>query len=331
MARALHSRTRHKRHMLLRPTRYELSRLTPKNLRTRRMIFASSILILLASLTAGLIYLGSSGPSPSAVGQNLVTTTIGHKSTSSVPGISISSTPTSTTDSQGGIALDTLPQVTSTTVAPLAPSTTSKPVYNPPTTQPNVTTTTQPTPPSTTTTQPNISQLDQSIANLASSFDQYHSAFVEANPGSGCNPFSAYFHRGDPTVPCPNGWEANYWCADFAEWVWVNSGISDVSGITDQAISFIYWGQSHPGSLHLGATNDPQVGDAVVWGNYSSGYGSHVGLVVGVQNGQIEVVSGNAGPAVYNGAVARVWNSGYIDPTTSTADGDPIIGYVTPS
>ncbi len=296
------------------------------------MIFASLILILLASLIAGLIYLGSSGQSSSPVGQNLVTTTIGHKSTTTAPGISISSTPSSTTDSQGGIALSTLPQSSSTIAAPQAPSTTLEPVYSPPTTVPNVTTTTQSIPPSsTTTTQPNISQLDQSIANLASSFDQYHSAFVEADPGSGCNPFSAYFHRGDPSVPCPYGWEANYWCADFAEWVWVNSGISDVSGITDQAISFIYWGQNHPGSLHLGATNDPQVGDAVVWGNYSSGYGSHVGLVVGVQNGQIEVVSGNAGPAIYNGAVASVWNSGYIDPSSSTADGYPIIGYVTPS
>ncbi len=130
-------------------------------------------------------------------------------------------------------------------------------------------------------------------------------------------------------MSCPPGMEANYWCADFAEWIWVENGVNG-EGINDAAISFISWGEDHPGSLHLGTSYTPQVGDAVVWGDIATFIGTHVGIIVGSQDGQIEVVSGNAGPAIYSGSVARVWNSGYIDPSTSVADGYPIIGYVTP-
>ena len=44
------------------------------------------------------------------------------------------------------------------------------------------------------------------------------------------------------------------------------------------------------------------------------------------------MVSGNSGPPIdAAGDVDAVWDSGYFDPTTSTIDGYPIIGYVSPT
>ena len=85
-----------------------------------------------------------------------------------------------------------------------------------------------------------------------------------------------------------NGGQPEYWCADFAIWVWANVG-ADVSGLTAAAGSFYTYGQNN-GTL----SNSPQVGDAVVFDYAGGGVADHVGIVTQVNaNGTIESVSGD--------------------------------------
>jgi hypothetical protein len=140
------------------------------------------------------------------------------------------------------------------------------------------------------------------------------------NPlGSGCNPYTAFFGRGS-TAGCAPGTAAEAWCSDFADWVWANAG-AQVAGITGWSYTFVEFGQFF-GTFTQGATNDPQPGDGVVWGDLAAQYGAHVGIVVGVKGGQIDVVSGNGDNHVYD--------SGYFNPATSTLGGYSIVGYTSP-
>jgi NADPH-dependent 7-cyano-7-deazaguanine reductase QueF-like protein len=170
----------------------------------------------------------------------------------------------------------------------------------------------------------------QSIVGWATSQDQYNGHISENPLGSNCNPYTAFWGRGS-TAGCGPGTAAEEWCADFAQWVWAKSGI-DTTGITAWAFSFVQWGQRHTGAFKAGATNNPQPGDAVVWGDLASSYGMHVAIVVGVSQGKIDVVSGNSGPVVDpQGNVVSVSESGYFDPSTSTDYGYPIVGYISPT
>ena len=170
----------------------------------------------------------------------------------------------------------------------------------------------------------------QQIVSLAEGADQLNAGVVETPPGSNCNPYTAYFGRGSATG-CASGTSAEEWCSDFAQWVWAAAGIN-TTGINGWALTFVEWGEAHAGAWQPGDTNDPEPGDAVVWGDLATQYASHVGIVVGVSQGMIDVVSGNAGPPIdAAGDVDAVWDSGYFDPTTSTASGYPIIGYVSPT
>ena len=86
-----------------------------------------------------------------------------------------------------------------------------------------------------------------------------------------------------------NGGQPEYWCADFAKWVWAEAGASNTSELTAAAGSFYVYGQRH-GTLH----SNPVVGDAVVFNYAGNGYADHVALVVRVHaNGTIETVSGD--------------------------------------
>ncbi|MFI5618827.1 CHAP domain-containing protein [Streptomyces sp. NPDC051567] len=80
------------------------------------------------------------------------------------------------------------------------------------------------------------------------------------------------------------------WCADFARWVWGQSG-AQTAGLSAAAYSFYSYGKQR-GTLH----STPQVGDAVVYatsGNWSSAWASHVNLVVAVDGDSITTVGGN--------------------------------------
>jgi hypothetical protein len=87
-----------------------------------------------------------------------------------------------------------------------------------------------------------------------------------------------------------NGGEPEYWCADFARWVWAKGGF-DTAGLDAAAGSFYVYGQDH-GTLH----SRPAVGDAVVFDYHGGGSADHVAIVVEVNSdGSIETVSGDWG------------------------------------
>jgi Carbohydrate binding domain len=179
---------------------------------------------------------------------------------------------------------------------------------------------------------PTLTSLRSAIASVAESQDQHQAAVVENPIGSNCNPYTFYFGRGsavgDYNETCARGTSSEEWCSDFSQWVWTVAG-EDPSSVTGWAFSWVSWGQAN-GLFKPGATNDPVPGDAVVWGDMSSGYGQHVGIVVGVYDGMIDVVSGNSGPADAQGDVYSVWESGYFNPATSTIGPYPIVGYIAP-
>ena len=162
------------------------------------------------------------------------------------------------------------------------------------------------------------------IVLAARSQDQFHAKVEDTPPGSNCNPFTASFGRGS-AQGCAQGTASEEWCSDFSQWVWQSAGI-DTTGITGASKTFVTWGRARHQFL-AGMKATPAVGDAVVWGVLNPLWGAHVGIVVGVRGKQIEVVSGNSGPFA---VASAVWDSGFFLPSSQTAQGDPIIGFVSP-
>ena len=119
-----------------------------------------------------------------------------------------------------------------------------------------------------------------SIANIA-----------RANVGKGaCSTNSAKTHAFDSSCT-GNGGQPEYWCADFARWVWGRAGAAHTGDLTAAAGSFYTYGQRYH-TLH----SKPKVGDAVVFNYAGHGYADHVALVTQVNaNGTIESVSGDWG------------------------------------
>ncbi len=99
---------------------------------------------------------------------------------------------------------------------------------------------------------------------------------------------------------CSGGYSGGpeYWCADFAMWVWANSGLN-TSGLTAAAQSFYVFGQSH-GTFHSTA----QVGDAVVYSSSKGGYANHVAVVTAV-NADGSVVTANGDWGGQSGTMAH--------------------------
>jgi hypothetical protein len=94
-----------------------------------------------------------------------------------------------------------------------------------------------------------------------------------------------------------NGGQPEYWCADFVKWLWADSGVTDLNGLTAAARSFYVYGANR-GIL----SGTPTVGAAVVFsnnrGDTSAGGGGihHVAVVSKVNgDGTIETVSGDWG------------------------------------
>jgi len=103
-----------------------------------------------------------------------------------------------------------------------------------------------------------------------------------------------------------------YWCADFAHWVWAEAGVN-TAGVDPAAASFLY---DYAGGHQVKST--PEVGDAAVFASCAWGHGSctgwdaieHVAIVISVttQGGKnyIETVSGDWGGY---GSTEPVWAS----------------------
>jgi uncharacterized protein with FMN-binding domain len=136
-----------------------------------------------------------------------------------------------------------------------------------------------------------------------------------------------------------NGGSAEYWCADFAKWVWANAGVN-VTGLTLGAGSFIADAAENGSTVHTSSSYVPQVGDAVVY-DYSGGVADHVGLVTGVNaDGSITTdngdFGGDSGSEAYFSETSTVEQIGvasaqkYVGDTPSGI-GMTISAYVTPS
>jgi hypothetical protein len=134
-----------------------------------------------------------------------------------------------------------------------------------------------------------------------------------------CNPFTGIEVSWASTAGCGTDTtdfnttvqdRTEFWCSDFAKYVWSQAGVTSNLGIlTPAASSFLTWGDQSGQTLTLDGAN-PRVGDAIVlfpsetFSNSSAlqGYSptnlppaaDHVGIVVGVNSGgDIEVVNGD--------------------------------------
>jgi hypothetical protein len=107
-----------------------------------------------------------------------------------------------------------------------------------------------------------------------------------------------------------NGGQPEYWCADFARWVWARAGVPDTSQLTAAAGSFYVYGQNH-NTLH----SEPSVGDAVVFDYHGGGSADHVAIVTKVNsNDTIETISGDWGGQ--SGSEAHFASTSHVDLNT---------------
>ncbi|MFO0617932.1 MAG: CHAP domain-containing protein [Polyangiaceae bacterium] len=131
-----------------------------------------------------------------------------------------------------------------------------------------------------------------------------------------------------------NGGQPEYWCSDFAKWVWAQAG-AKVDGLTAAAGTFYCYGQNH-GTL----SNTPHVGDAVVFNYQGNCWADHVALVTKVNpDGTIETTSGDwngeSGSQAHFAATASVVQNKPAFPgvvgSTPGAIGMTISGFISPS
>jgi hypothetical protein len=122
-----------------------------------------------------------------------------------------------------------------------------------------------------------------------------------------CNPYTALVGQRPGSAGCGvspryNVLDQNeFWCADFAKWVWGQAGVrSDLGTLNPGAASFYTWALEHGQRPRFGS-DAPAVGDAVVfyppWESAPTGsWADHVGIVVGVNsNGTVDLVNGDFG------------------------------------
>jgi hypothetical protein len=114
------------------------------------------------------------------------------------------------------------------------------------------------------------------------------------------------------------------WCADFAWWLWAESGVRGAkaynSSYTDDFAD--EWRVTFK---PLGGSRKPARGDVIVWSHRTDGINGHVGVVVAAKGWKVKVIHGNWGD--------RVSFMGWIDPFTSTQDygNKHVIGFASPA
>ena len=124
-----------------------------------------------------------------------------------------------------------------------------------------------------------------------------------------------------------NGGRPEYWCADFAKWVWSQAGV-DVGNLNAAAASF----------AEDGVQGTPHVGDAVLFSSDGTTAGvTHVAIVVRVDgDGRIVSVGGDEnGPdgtdeATYSSASTVAQDGPYPSAVGDHGLNGPILGYVQP-
>ncbi|MFJ1704479.1 CHAP domain-containing protein [Kitasatospora sp. NPDC088346] len=146
---------------------------------------------------------------------------------------------------------------------------------------------------------------------------------------------------------CSGGFSGGpeYWCADFAKWVWQKAGFA-VTGLDASAASFQAYGLSH-GTQHTAAGYVPQPGDAVEYGSTHDSEIHHVGLVTAVNaDGSVVTADGDWNGRSQAGSMAEFAKSssvasitipaaqravGSVQSTVDPTDGYYIVGYTSPS
>ena len=114
-------------------------------------------------------------------------------------------------------------------------------------------------------------------------------SIAKANAGKGACSTNSHGGKGFDSSCTGNGGLPEYWCADFARWVWARAGVLHTGELTAAAGSFYVYGQHH-GTL----SKTPHVGDAVVFDYHGGGSADHVAIVTQVNsNGTIETMSGD--------------------------------------
>ncbi|HEV2637796.1 MAG TPA: CHAP domain-containing protein [Actinocrinis sp.] len=136
-----------------------------------------------------------------------------------------------------------------------------------------------------------------------------------------------------------NGGNGEFWCADFAAWVWQNSGFY-TGGLTAAAGSFYVYGENN-GTLHTSSSYVPQPGDAVVYDYSGGGSADHVGLVTSVTSGGNVVTANGDWNGISGSSESTFARSSAVVavtiPSSERATGDyvgaagmTISGYITP-
>jgi len=88
-----------------------------------------------------------------------------------------------------------------------------------------------------------------------------------------------------------NGGQPEFWCSDFAHWIWAEEGVQDTGMLTADSATFVSYGEKY----HTWSKT-PAIGDAVVFGSPTYGPDQHVAIVSQVNsNGTIETISGDWG------------------------------------
>jgi CHAP domain len=146
------------------------------------------------------------------------------------------------------------------------------------------------------------------IAQIATSQVGIGDTPVSTNFLLDCDPYTTMVGAGASSAGC--GLDAHFgvqdenefWCADFAKWVWEQAGVTaNLGTLTPGASSFYTWGAQRGDQL-LPDGNNPAVGDAVVFyppGSLTASglsYADHVAIVVGVNaDGTVNLVNGDFG------------------------------------
>lgn len=128
-------------------------------------------------------------------------------------------------------------------------------------------------------------------AGAVTSKAQHIAALALANKGKHACARNSLGGKGYGSSCTGNAGRPEYWCADFAKWVWQHAGVSDTGALTPAAGSFYSYGLRY-GTL----TGTPAVGDAAVFNYYGGGVAEHVAIVTAVYpDGTIETTSGDWG------------------------------------
>ncbi|MGO4460992.1 CHAP domain-containing protein [Streptomyces sp. M-16] len=148
------------------------------------------------------------------------------------------------------------------------------------------------------------------------------SATARAEQGNGACAHGGYVGGSEQNSSCSGGQRTHAWCADFAGWVWARNGVTGLSTLSDMADSFYDYGVKY-GTL----SNQPHVGDAVVYNHGGSYSDDHVALVTGISGNSVTITGGNQGgfPGIVSTHSTTDWSVG------SSPWGQRISGYISPA